>query len=75
MCLDIFCRASGQCVSLRKSMVFFLKNTSTIIKEKVSVELVIPITEDLRKYLGLATINDRVTKHTFQSISARVNKD
>jgi len=43
-------------------------------KEQISMDLVIPVIDDLRKYLRLATIHGRVAKHTCQSISDKVNK-
>lgn len=69
-CLERFCLASGQKISLHKSMVYFSKNTGEATKEDGSRELGIPIT---RKYLRLPSINGRVIRHTFQAIFERIN--
>jgi len=58
-CLDHFCMNSSQKVNLEKSQVFFSANTDQIV---VSVTLGISTTQDLEKYLGIPTINDRVSR-------------
>ena len=55
-------------------MVFFPKNTHEAAEDEISTVLGIPITQDLGKYLGLPTINGRVTRLTFEAISKRVDR-
>ena len=73
-CLDTFCQASGQRVSFQKSSVFFSNNTEDSLARIISEEMEIPRTYDLGQYLGMPTINSRVSKQMFAKISDRVNK-
>lgn len=72
--LDTFCAASGQKLSLPKSMVFFSRNVDSREAQLISASLNIPATEDLGRYQGMPTINGRVTRHTFQHVIDRVDK-
>ena len=40
----------------------------------ISAELGIPLTDDLGKYLGIPTINGRVSRNTFHFILDRIDK-
>ncbi|XP_019162021.1 PREDICTED: uncharacterized protein LOC109158590 [Ipomoea nil] len=71
-CLDRFCAASGQRVSLIKSQVFFSKNTSTDLAAEISTALNIPETKDLGRYLGVPSIHGRITQSTHGSLIERV---
>jgi len=64
-CLDIFCQASGQRVSYHKSSIFFSNNTEENLARIINEEMEIPRTSDLGKYLGMPTLNKRVTRQTF----------
>ena len=55
-------------------MVLFSRNTSSTVKEEVSETLRILIMDDLGRYLGMPTINGRVTKQTFKHIMDRVDR-
>jgi len=72
-CLDKFCTAWGQRVSFAKSLVFFSKNTTNQMASEISTELNIPMTSYLGRYLGMYTINGRVTKQTFRHVSDRID--
>ena len=72
--LDKFCNAWGQKISFNKSRVFFSKNTNQDMANEIGVSLGIPVAEYLGRYLGMPTINGRVTKHTFKSIMNRVDQ-
>ena len=52
-CLDRFCNASGQKVSLAKTRVYFSKNVDTSTKAAFSEELYMEVTDDLGMYLGM----------------------
>jgi len=51
-----------------KSKVFFSQNLSHEFTNGVSAELSVPITEDLGKYIGIPTVNGRVSRTTFKYI-------
>lgn len=72
--LDRFCRASGQKVSCQKSRVQFTPNTSEASANLICQELHIQMTPDLGFYLGMPTINGRVTRTTFQHIIEKFDK-
>ncbi|XP_074301475.1 uncharacterized protein LOC141632870 [Silene latifolia] len=73
-CLNIFCQASGQRVSLAKSRVFFSPNIEDDVAAAIANKLHFDKTEDLGMYLGMPTINGRVTKETFDFIAQKVDK-
>ncbi|KAK9671970.1 hypothetical protein RND81_12G067000 [Saponaria officinalis] len=72
--LDNFCRASGEKVSIAKSKVFFSRNTSLDIKNDICSTLGFEETSNLGTYLGMPTINGRVTKATFAHLEEKFNK-
>lgn len=74
LCLDLFCAASSEKVSYQKSMIYFLKILMISFAGNISHELNMSIIEDLGKYLEMPTIHGRVTKHTFQQVTERVDK-
>ena len=57
-------------------MVFFSKNTDEGLKEQISSVLGIPITHGLGIYiyLGLPTVNGRITKQTLREILEWVDR-
>ncbi|KAM1158750.1 hypothetical protein ACFX19_032575 [Malus domestica] len=54
--LNAYCHASGQVVSLQKSIVYFSTNTPPTIYEELCDILHMPKVEDPRSYLGILTI-------------------
>ncbi|XP_074267507.1 uncharacterized protein LOC141590888 [Silene latifolia] len=72
--LDIFCKASGEKISNAKSRVFFSENTAANDRDSIRSALGFDETTDLGTYLGMPTINGRVTRHTFAHLEERVNK-
>ncbi|GKE01820.1 hypothetical protein Tco_1389803 [Tanacetum coccineum] len=73
-CLQRFCDSSGEIVSFLKSCVCFSSNVPGERVNEVSGILRIDHTDDLGFYLGMPTINGRVTKATFQHIIDKVGK-
>jgi hypothetical protein len=72
--LDLYCRASGQQVSLEKSSIHFAKGcseaTKTVIKDTIQV-----YTEALsERYLGLPTDVGQLTTGAFSYIKDRIWK-
>ncbi|XP_019173838.1 PREDICTED: uncharacterized protein LOC109169412 [Ipomoea nil] len=72
-CLEQFCQASGQKISLSKSQVFFSKNTSRQKVDDISRRLGIERTTNLGKYLGVPAIHGRVTSATHSDLLARIS--
>nr|GEV34889.1 putative ribonuclease H protein At1g65750 family [Tanacetum cinerariifolium] len=73
-CLQCFCDSSREIVSFLKSYVCFSSNVLEERANEVSGILGIDHTDDLGFYLGMPTINGRVTKATFQHIIDKVYK-
>ncbi|KAA3472427.1 reverse transcriptase [Gossypium australe] len=72
--MNKFCEASGQKVSLDKSVMMVSANTREQKAKDLANRLGIKITKDLGKYLGVPTINRRITKNTFREVVTRVHK-
>jgi len=60
-CLNRFCKASGQKVSFNKLVVHFLKNVNLQLKDDISRELGVSLTDNLGRYLGMLAMHGRVT--------------
>ena len=73
-CLDRFCNASGQKVSLAKSRVYFSKNVDTSTKAILTEALQMEATDDLGMYLGMPTLTSRVTKETFSHLCEKIDR-
>jgi len=73
-CLHDFCGASGQKISYQKSSVFFSPNTNAAVVTEVCNILDVQQTKDFGRYLGVSTINGRVTKAIFQDVIDKVDK-
>ncbi|XP_021846248.2 uncharacterized protein [Spinacia oleracea] len=73
-CLDRFCKASGQKVSLAKSSVYFSKNVLPSSQEEISTVLGMTTTTDLGLYLGIPTLTSRVTKATFSHLCEKIGR-
>lgn len=71
ICLQEFCEASGQKVSMEKSRIYFSPNTNEAVVAEVCNTLGISKTDDLGRYLGVPTINGRITKATFRGVIDR----
>ena len=61
-------------ISHEKSRIIFSTNVNHHEVENISATINIPVTDDLRKYLGVRTLSKRVTKSTFQYIVDWVDK-
>ncbi|XP_074298539.1 uncharacterized protein LOC141629436 [Silene latifolia] len=72
--LDNFCMASGEKISNAKSRVFFSNNTEQTSIEEVCAALGFEETDDLGTYLGMPTINGRVTRQTFSHLEEKINR-
>ncbi|XP_074291074.1 uncharacterized protein LOC141617835 [Silene latifolia] len=72
--INNFCKAYGEKVSVPKSRVFFSNNTDISTRTEVCEALGFEETDDLGKYLGMPTINGRVTRQTFAHLEDKINK-
>lgn len=73
-CLERFCKASGQRVSLAKSRVFYSKNVGTLAQQEISAALNMDATSDLGMYLGMPTLTSRVTKETYSHLCEKLDR-
>ncbi|CAN1290720.1 LINE-1 reverse transcriptase homolog [Linum perenne] len=64
-CLQAFCSASGHLVSLEKSVIFFSPNSNREVCRSISTGLDIPMTRDLRRYLGVPVLHGKITRNTY----------
>lgn len=73
-CLQRFCKASGQKVSLHKSRVYFSSNVHELDKTSICSTLCMEETSDLGICLGMPTISSRVTRDTFSHLCEKVDR-
>lgn len=73
-CLDKFCRASGQKISLPKSRIYFSRNVSSEKQISICSDLGIEATTDLGLYLGMPTMTSRVTRETFGYLCEKIDR-
>lgn len=73
-CLERFSAASGQKISLSKSQIFFSKNVSQELANKISGIAGINTTNNLGKYLGVPSIHGRVTNSLFTPLLDKISK-
>ena len=57
--LDLYAVASGQCINLEKSFVFFSINTSRVQRDWIKNALRVKEVEKFESYLGLPTLIGR----------------
>lgn len=73
-CLDEFCAASGQRVSVAKTKIFFSKNVSSALAENISRNSGFMVTKDLGKYLGVPLLHQRITKQTYSYLLEKLQQ-
>ena len=66
--VENFCGASGQKVSLEKSLIFFSENVHRDLTTLISDESGIKATKDLGKFLGMPVLQKRINKETFGTV-------
>lgn len=71
--LDKYVRYSGQCVNFQNSTIFFSTNTHLADMERVSNMLVMRMSTNLKKYLGLPNMVEKGKKASFQYIKYKIN--
>ncbi|XP_068319422.1 uncharacterized protein [Pyrus communis] len=70
--LKAFCLACGQQVSLQKLTVYFSTNTLVAMAQELSVNLEMPVVEDLGMYLGVPMVWGRLKRDALAYIKDRV---
>ena len=71
--LERCCGASGQKVSLEKSLIFFYANVYRDLAKSISTESGIRGTKELGKYLGMPVLQKRINKETFGEVIEKVS--
>ena len=71
---QIYANASGQCINMEKSSVYFSSNTQQGQKAEIVSMLVVKVVERFESYLGLPTLVGRAKYQTFSYLKDRVWK-
>ena len=72
--LDLYAVASGQCINLEKSFVFFNSNTTGAQREWITHVLGVKEVAKFESYLGLPTLIGRSKYQAFSFLKERVWK-
>ena len=72
--LKLYAEASGQCINMDKSFVYFSNNTSLQNRDVIKALLGVSKVDRFESYLGLPTLVGRKKYHTFSFIKDRVWK-
>ena len=70
--LKLYADASGQCINMDKSSVYFSRNTSLQQRDVIKALLGVSEVDRFESYLGLPTLVGRKKYHTFSFIKDRV---
>ena len=73
--LKLYAEASGQCINMEKSSVYFSSNTSLQHRDVIKALLGVNEVDRFESYLGLPTLVGRKKYHTFSFIKDRVWKN
>ena len=72
--LQVYAKASGQCINLEKSSVFFSSNTPSDQKDWIKESLGVKEVDRFESYLGLPTLEGRAKYHSFAFLKDRAWK-
>ena len=72
--LQVYAGASGKCINLEKSLVYFNKNTPVKQKNWIINSLGVKEVDRFETYLGLPTLVGRAKYHSFAYLKDRVWK-
>ncbi|CAN1194301.1 hypothetical protein LINPERHAP2_LOCUS42497 [Linum perenne] len=72
-CLDRFCRASSQSISLEKFAIFFSKVVLRSAATPITNHIGILMTRDLERYLDVPILHGRTSDDTYQGVLDRIN--
>ena len=71
-CLEVFCKHSGQKVSVEKTKIFFSKNVNHTQAKEISDHLGFSTSANLGKYLGIPLHHDRIIKATYNHVLEQI---
>ncbi|KAA3478765.1 Retrovirus-related Pol polyprotein LINE-1 [Gossypium australe] len=72
--VSLFCEISGHKISVRKSNIFFSKNTEDETRNQISQLFGFQEVQNLGNYLGVPLLHDRVTKNTLNFVVDRIRR-
>ena len=72
--LQTYANASGQCINMEKSLVYFSSNTQEGEKAEIVSMLRVKVVDKFESYLGLPTLVGRAKYQTFSYLKDRVWK-
>ena len=72
--LQVYAHASGQCINMDKSSVYFSSNSPSEQREEIVAALGVEQAEKFEAYLGLSTLVGRAKYQTFSYLKDRVWK-
>lgn len=72
--LDLFCKSSGQKLSVEKTRIYFSKNVHWNVRCEISERFGFARTEDLGKYLGVPLLHKKMSKDTYRGIIERADR-
>jgi len=72
--LNQYCYVSRQAINLNKSGIFFERDCPKNLKQNLAVELRVPISKDIGKYLVIPSDWVRTKKQMFAGILAKVKR-
>ena len=70
--LQVYAGASGQCINLEKSLVYFSRNTPVEQKNWIKNSLGVKEVDRFETYLGLPTLVGHAKYHSFAYLKDRV---
>lgn len=71
-CLQLYERASGQCINFQKSSILFSSKTSVHVRDELCSVLQVSCTDDHGLYLGLPSIIGRNKNEVFSFVKDKV---
>ncbi|KAA3453866.1 reverse transcriptase [Gossypium australe] len=72
--ISLFYEISGHKISVKKSNIFFSKNTEDVIRNQISQLFGFQEVQNLGNYLGVPLLHDRVTKNTLNFIVDKIRR-
>lgn len=72
--LDLFCKSSGQKLSVEKTRIYFSKNVHWNVRCQISESFGFARIDDLGKYLGVPLLHKKMSKATYRSIIEKADR-
>ncbi|KAA3475230.1 Retrovirus-related Pol polyprotein LINE-1 [Gossypium australe] len=72
--ISLFCEISGHKISVKKSNIFFSKNTEDETRNQIRQLFGFQEVQNLGKYLGVPLLHDKVTKNTLSFIVDKIRR-